>query len=270
MKKIAITAALEAGSILQKHFGRLKSVEKKFQAGLVTVADRESERRIVHIISRAFPNHSVLGEEGSAIDNKSDYKWVIDPLDGTTNFVHGLQFFCVSIGLEFKKEIILAALYAPLLGEFYLASKNQGAYLYCLPMHDKKKLSIKDLRRPKKLHVSRAVKLSESLMVTGFSYHTTKDKLNREMSNFSKIMSKTKAVRRLGSAALDLCYVGRGIFDGYWEKGLSPWDTAAGILVVSEAGGKVSDYSNKKYNLYGPEIAASNGPIHKQLLNLLS
>ncbi len=263
MKKVAIEAAWAAGRVLTSHFGKIKNIEKKHKAGLVTEVDRASEKEIIKIISKAYPNHFILSEESGKIgEEKADYRWIIDPLDGTTNYVHGLQFFCVSIALEERGKVILGVVYAPALGEFYISEKGQGAYLYKIDPSLPFRMTEKEGTR---LKVSKTSKISDALIVTGFSYKKT-DNVTVELNSFKKFLALSRAIRRLGSAALDLSYVARGVFDAYWERGLKPWDTAAAQLFVEEAGGKVSNFKNSTYNYYKSELAASNGLLHKAIL----
>ncbi len=268
MKEIAIEAALEAGNVLSSHFGKIKKIEKKDKAGLVTEVDKKAEAVVLSIISKSYPDHSFLCEESGKKENaNSDYKWIVDPLDGTTNYVHGLQFFCVSIALEERGKVVLGVIYAPALGEFYISEPGQGAYLYELPPF------LKDpqhqyLKNPHKLQVTKTISLDDALMATGFSYRRSEN-ITTELESFKKFLAQTRAIRRLGSAALDLCYVARGIYDGYWERGLSPWDTAAAQLIVTEAGGRVTNFSGATYDYYKPDIAASNSVLHALILKNL-
>lgn len=265
MKEIAIEAALAAGNILTTHFGKIKNVQKKDKAGLVTEADKNAEGVILSIISKSYPKHSFLCEESGKTEKAdSDYRWIIDPLDGTTNYVHNLQFFCVSIALEERGKTVLGVIYAPALGEFYIAEPGQGAYLYELPSFLKSPHR-EYLKNPHQLHVTKTNSLDDALMATGFSYRRTEN-ITTELESFKRFLAKTRAIRRLGSAALDLCYLARGVYDGYWERGLCPWDTAAAQLIVTEAGGKVSNFSGAAYDYYKSDIVASNTALHELIL----
>jgi len=265
MKDIAIEAALEAGNILSTSFGKIKNIQKKDKAGLVTEVDKNAEGMVLKIISKAYPKHSFLCEESGKTDiADSNFRWIIDPLDGTTNYVHGLQFFCVSIALEERGKVVLAVIYAPALGEFYVAEPGLGAYLYDLPPFLKNPHH-EYLKNPRKLHVTKTNSLDDALMATGFSYRRTEN-ITTELESFKRFLAKTRAIRRLGSAALDLCYLARGIYDGYWERGLCPWDTAAAQLIVTEAGGKVTNFSGAAYDYYKSDIVASNSALHKVIL----
>lgn len=245
-------AALEAGRFLLKGLSQTKKVTYKGQVDLVTRFDRRSEEIIYDRLSRAFPGHSFLAEEEIRHDRDSDYCWLVDPLDGTTNYAHGLPVFCVSIALAFRNEIILGLVYDPNRKELYTATRGHGAFLNGKP-----------------IRVSRTRKLDRSLLATGFPYDVRTSQDNN-LDHFANFAVRAQAIRRLGSAALDLCYVACGRFDGYWEKKLKPWDLAAGALLVEEAGGRVSDLAGKKFRLPGPHIVASNGYIHRPMLEILS
>ncbi|MBC2709881.1 MAG: inositol monophosphatase [Desulfosarcina sp.] len=250
IKRVGIAAACNGGKILQEHFGRLRSVRKKGAIDLVTEADIRSEAAIIDTIAKAFPDHAILAEEsGSHAGNGG--RWIIDPLDGTTNFAHNLPLFCVSIAFAVNDGILAGFVLAPLLGELFVGVKNQGAQLNGTP-----------------IFVSRTRTLSESLLVTGFPYdhQTIFDSL---MGRFGGCLAATQGVRRLGSAALDLCYVASGRFDGFWEQHLKPWDTAAGFLVATEAGARTTVFSGASYSIDQDEIVSTNGTIHDELLNLL-
>jgi len=250
-KKIAIQAAFKGGEIVQKCRGRIKRTRYKGVVNLVTEADRLSEDAIIKIIRKSFPEHDILTEESKGYEKESDYKWVIDPLDGTTNYAHGFPVYCISIGLEKEGEIILGVVYNPVLEELFVAEKNKGAFL-----------------NGKKIHVSSQRKLSRSLLATGFPYDIRESKVNN-LDHFRNFALKSQAIRRAGAAALDLCYLAKGIFDGFWELKLSPWDTAAGSLIVKEAGGKVTNFSGKKFSIYQKNILATNGKIHNQMVSVL-
>lgn len=244
-------AALEAGRYLLEGLSQTKRVTYKGQVDLVTGFDRRSEEIIYDRLGRAFPGHSFLAEEEIKRDRDSDYCWLVDPLDGTTNYAHGLPVFCVSIALAFRNEIILGVVYDPNREELYTATRGHGSYLNGKP-----------------IRVSRTRKLDRSLLATGFPYDVRTSQDNN-LDHFANFAVRAQAIRRLGSAALDLCYVACGRFDGYWEKKLKPWDLAAGALLVEEAGGRVSDLAGKKFRLPGPHIVASNGYIHRPMLEIL-
>jgi myo-inositol-1(or 4)-monophosphatase len=257
--QIAIKAALKAGKILTEHAGKVQKIGYKDEVNLVTEVDCLSEENIIGIIKDAFPEHSIMTEESEGKKTESEYKWVIDPLDGTTNYAHDFPSYCVSIALEKEGEIILGVVYNPNLDELFIAEKGKGAYLYQgkNPEEGKRRIS-----------VSTTEQLSNSLLATGFPYDIRTSKIDN-MNHFANFYKKSQAIRRAGSAALDLCYLAMGRFDGFWELKLSPWDTAAGSLLVKEAGGKVTDFSGGPFNIYLKEILASNGKIHQQMINVL-
>ncbi len=254
MLQIAVEAAMEAGSFLQEHVGKIKNIEKKIgqETNLVTEIDKQSEAMIVKKIREHFPTHAILGEEGGALDSSSEYKWIIDPLDGTTNYTHGLPIYCVTIGIEYRGEIVAGAIYNPNDKELFTAEKGKGAFL-----------------NGKKISVSASDRLIDALVVTGFPYNV-KENPENVIQHFVNFLPVTQAVRRLGSAAIDLAYVACGRFDGYWEVFLHPWDKAAGILLVTEAGGKVSNFADDPSDtIYQPNTLATNGAIHAQMLDIL-
>jgi myo-inositol-1(or 4)-monophosphatase len=259
-KKIAVQAALKGGEILRKHRGKVKNIGYKDEVNLVTEVDKISEEAILQIIKKHFPDHAILTEESEEFipgGNKSKfiYKWIIDPLDGTTNYAHGLPIYCVSIALEENGKIVLGVVYNPNLGELFVAEKGKGAFLSWG-------------KTKKRISVSQATQLSKSLLATGFPYDIRTSKINN-LDHFANFYKKAQAVRRGGSAVLDLCYLAMGRFDGFWELKLSPWDTAGGSLMVEEAGGKVTDFLGGPFNIYLKEILASNGKIHQQMREVL-
>lgn len=254
MIQIAIEAALEAGKFLKYNVGKIRNIEKKHgeETNLVTEIDKQSEALIMKKIRQHFPSHAILGEESGSDNVSSDYKWIIDPLDGTTNYTHGLPVFCVTIGIEHQGEIIAGVTYDPNADELFTAEKGRGAYL-----------------NNKKIRVSSRNQLIDSLLVTGFPYNV-KDNPDNVVQHFIHFLPVAQGVRRLGSAALDLAYVACGRLDGYWEVILNPWDKAAGILLVQEAGGKVTDFIGDEKNIiYTHNTLASNGNIHPLMLNVL-
>ena len=242
---------MKGGEVLQKYQGKVKKIGYKGVENLVTEVDCFSEDVIIKIIRKNYPQHDILTEESRGYEEKSECKWIIDPLDGTTNYAHGFPVYCVSIALEKKEEIILGVVYNPVLKELFVAEKNKGAFL-----------------NGKRIYVSKTRKLSRSFLATGFPYDIRESKINN-LDHFSNFALKSIAVRRAGSAALDLCYLAKGIFDGFWELKLSPWDTAAGILMVKEAGGNVTNFSGRKFSVYEKEILATNGRIHNQMIQIL-
>ncbi len=250
-----IAAARASGRVLMKYFGSGKfKVSEKDQAGLVTNADLESERACVRLLKKARPDFGFLTEEATTTLHKIDEvpgRWIIDPLDGTTNFVHGFPMFCVSLAAEWEGEIVVGVIYHPVLKDTYSAIRGKGAYL-----------------NGKKIKVSRTKQLRDSLLSTGFTYR--KDEwLHAEMEAFERLSGIARAIRRPGSAALDLAYTARGVFDGFWERRLSPWDVAAGGLIVQEAGGKVTDFKGNPFKIDDKEILASNSALHEELRNTI-
>ncbi len=248
----AVKGAKAGAKILLKYLNSLDSVEYKGKIDPVTIADKQSQKTIISTIKKSFKDHNFIAEEKDTFENKnSDFCWIIDPLDGTVNFVHGVPTFCISIGLMYKKEIVSAVIYAPALKELFIAEKGKGSFL-----------------NGKKIRVSKIDKMIRALPVTGFPYYA-QEKPDRVLKNFKNVMMKTQGMRRFGSAAIDMAYVACGRFDFFWEEGLKPWDVAAGILIVTEAGGKISDYTNKNDYLFGQTIVASNKLLHVQILKIL-
>src|SRR5258708_5304575 len=238
--------AREAGALLMSFFGKV-AIEYKGDVDLVTQADRSSEKMIVERIRKQWPEHDLIGEEGSRRETGSDFRWYIDPLDGTTNFAHGYPVFCVSIALEFKGERIAGVVYDPSRDEMFAAEKGSGSFL-----------------NGRTVHVSSIAKLKESLVSTGFPSH--KRHKNPNIHFYHQITLRSHGVRRAGSAALDLCYVACGRFDAYWEFNLNAWDTAAGVLLVQEAGGKVTDFTAGPFNIHNREDFGYKCFLHSELL----
>lgn len=239
--------AREAGALLMPYFRRRVTVEYKGEADLVTEADRNSEALIRKRIQALWPDHDVLGEEEGLVDTGSEYRWYVDPLDGTTNFAHSFPMFCVSLGLEHKGQRIAGVVYDPTRDELFAAEKGSGAFLNGEP-----------------IRVSKIAKLKESLVATGFP--SQKRHKNPNIHFYHQITLLSHGIRRAGSAALDLCYVAAGRLEGFWEFNLNPWDTAAGVLMVEEAGGRVSGFDGSPFKINSNETLASNGSIHQQLL----
>ncbi len=252
IKQVGIRAAYRAGEILKNHFGHLTSVTKKGAIDLVTVADIESEQAIVETVRSRFPDHAILAEEGGAMNGDRTYRWIIDPLDGTTNFAHNLSIFAVSIAFACKDELMMGIVFNPINGELFIAIKSRGAQLNNQPIRVTNHQSVK-----------------ESLLVTGFPYDLD-NRPDSLMTRFSNCLAGAQGIRRLGSAALDLCYVACGRFDGFWEENLNPWDTAAGALIVEEAGGKVTDYDGAPFHVDKKQILSTNGQIHSEMISLLT
>ena len=254
MLTIAIEAAREAGTFLLENVGKIKNIERKIgqETNLVTEIDKQSEALIIKKIQQHFPDHAILGEESGAHAQKSEYRWIIDPLDGTTNFTHGVPIFCVTIGIEHAGEIIAGVIYDPNTNELYTAEKGKGAFL-----------------NGKRIYVSKTETLINSLLVTGFPYNVNENPQN-VIEHFINFLPKAQGVRRLGSAAIDLAYVACGRFDGYWEVFVHPWDKAAGILLIQEAGGVVTNFENDANDIiYNPNTLATNGLIHKKMLDVI-
>jgi len=249
--KLAVVAAREAGGYLKDNLYRRHFVRFKGEIDIVTEADQQAESMIIAAIHNQYPDHDILAEESPATHAGSLYRWIIDPLDGTTNYAHGYPVFCVSIALEREGISILGVVFNPMLGEMFVAVKGQGAFL-----------------NDKPITVSETTELSRSLLATGFPYDIRFTKENN-MDHFESMALKAQAIRRAGSAALDLAYVAAGRFDGFWELKLSPWDTAAGCLLVEEAGGTITDLHGEGFTLTAPHIVASNGRIHGQILSVL-
>ena len=219
---------------------------------MVTEADHASEKAIIDVIKLAYPGHFILSEETGEIVTDSEYKWIIDPIDGTVNFANGIPICCVSIGLEKAGQMLLGAVYNPLMNEMFFAEKGQGAFL-----------------NDKKISVSSKTEVIKSCLVTGFPY-TYLDMPNGPLEVFERFIRKGIPVRRLGSAAIDLCWVAAGRFDGFYEHHLQAWDAAAGFLIVEEAGGKVTDYKGDYYSPYQPHLLATNGKIHEEMLDIIN
>jgi myo-inositol-1(or 4)-monophosphatase len=253
MLQIAIETALEAGKYLKENVGKILHIEHKggHETNLVTEIDKKVEEMIIGKIKKHFPNHDFLGEESGSAEIKSECRWIIDPLDGTVNYTHGLPIYSVSIGLEHEGKIVLGVVYDPSLDELFTAEKGKGAWL-----------------NKKRIQVTKTQKLIESLVVTGFSYAINKNP-EPDLTHFRNFVIESQAVRRLGSAALDLSYVACGRFDGFWEGTLNPWDIAAGVLLVMEAGGKWTDYRGVPSNVYNKQVLATNGLIHEQMMAVL-
>jgi myo-inositol-1(or 4)-monophosphatase len=244
--KVAVDIAREAGEILREGFERPKTITYKGEVDLVTESDRRSEELVVSRLKKHFPDHGIVAEEGSGTATSTKYCWHVDPLDGTTNFAHGYPCFAVSIGLVEDSKPIVGVVFNPVANELFAAVRGEGAFL-----------------NEKRIRVSAVETLANSLVATGFPTHLRKKSSNMEY--YWQFTLRTHGVRRDGSAALDLCSVACGRFDAYWEFGLSSWDTAAGVLLVEEAGGTVSDLTGQPYGLGGPSLISSNGRIHMEL-----
>ena len=250
--ELAIDAARQAGGLLKRRLGRIKSIAYKGRMNLVTDVDIKSEALIVSRLRKACPGHNILTEEkGGVIAAGTRFSWLIDPLDGTTNYAHSFPFFAVSIALLEWKKPVVGVVYDPMRDELFYASRSQGAFL-----------------NRKSIRVTQTKSLGQSLLATGFPYQFGRA-MKRNVDNFSAFMLKAQAVRRAGSAALDLCYVACGRFDGFWELDLHPWDTAAGVIIAEEAQGKVTTFSGREFDPFKREIVCSNSAIHDKMLKTL-
>lgn len=254
MLKQTLLKAVQAGAgELTRFFnGDFTISNKEGINNLVTEADHAAEKAIFNVIQENYPDHYILSEETGEIIQDSIYKWIIDPIDGTVNFANGIPICCVSIGLEQAGEMIMGAVYNPFFNEFFFAQRGFGATL-----------------NDKLIRVSDKANVISSCLVTGFPY-TYLDMPNGPLQVFEKLIRNGVPVRRLGSAAIDLCWVAAGRFDGFYEHKLAAWDSAAGFLIVEEAGGKVTDFQGKKYSPYQPHIIATNGRIHDELLKIVN
>lgn len=241
-----------AGEILRFFNNDFKITNKEGVNNLVTEADHASEKAILSVIKATFPDHQVLAEETGEIIQDSRYKWIIDPIDGTVNFAHGIPLNCVSIGIEHECEIIMGAVYNPHFNEFYFAEKGKGSTL-----------------NDKPIHVSNETQTIKACLVTGFPY-TYINTANGPLEIFERFIRKGVPVRRLGSAAIDLCWVAAGRFDGFYEHKLEAWDSAAGYLIVEEAGGKVTDHEGNKFSIYQHKVLATNGKIHDEMIAVIN
>ncbi len=248
---VAVAVALDAGAILRGRYGQPHDISLKGPLDLVTEADRAAELLIASRLRSAFPDHDLLGEEGSRSENTgARYRWVIDPLDGTTNFAHGLPTFAVSIALEDAGQPVAGVIYDPMRNELFRAIKGGGATLNGEP-----------------IHVSGIEQLQSAILVTGFA-HTLEQRRLQGLA-WCGLLERVRALRQTGSAALNLCYVAAGRLEGYWERGIQPWDVSAGALLVSEAGGRVTDREGGPFNAHDRVVVATNGLVHQDLLAIL-
>jgi len=251
LKECAIEIAREAGIFLKDKLNSVHTIDYKGEINLVTEVDKISEEMITSKINALFPDHDILAEEFTDIDRGSDFRWIIDPLDGTTNYAHGYPYFCVSIALERLNTMTVGIVYDPMLDEMFVAEKGKGAFV-----------------NDREIHVSNTRGIIKSLLATGFPYDIREDSHNN-LNYFNEMILEAQAIRRAGSAALDLAYVAAGRFDGFWELKLNPWDIAAGWLLVEEAGGIITDMGGNDYHLESSSILASNGRIHKEMMDVL-
>lgn len=249
LRQVLFSCLEESGKILRQGFGKTLKISKKGPVNLVTDIDLASEKKIVSILKKNFPDHRILTEESNPYETSSGFRWIIDPLDGTTNYAHQISLACVSIALEFNGELLFGGIYNPLQNELFFAEKGGGAFL-----------------NGKRIQISKTKKLQESLLVTGFPYDRL-EKAEFYLKFFKAMMVRCQGVRRLGAAAIDLAYVACGRFDAFWEFNLKPWDVAAGILIVEEAGGKISDFKGRPVKIDSPlQMLASNGKAHSQIV----
>jgi len=251
LKAVALAAAHEGGNFIRSRLDRTRRIEHKGEIDLVTEADLGAEKLIIDTIRTSFPDHTILSEEQGLTAGRTRYQWIIDPLDGTTNFAHGLTTCCVSIAVVKENQPLVGIVWSLFSEELFLAVRGEGAFL-----------------NGRRLSVSDADQVQDSLLATGFPYNV-KEIMVPVMNRFTRCLEASQGIRRFGSAALDLCYVAAGRFDAYWEEQLHPWDTAAGHLIVTEAGGHVTDFNNCPFVPDMKSILASNGRIHNQMLELL-
>jgi myo-inositol-1(or 4)-monophosphatase len=252
LKKVLLDAAQEAGKIILQYFNGVFKIEHKDGINnLVTEVDKHAEAKIIDVIRATFPDHSIISEEVGELKTASDYQWIIDPIDGTVNFAHGVPICCVSIGLMHKDKLLMGTVYNPMMNELFFAEKGKGSTLNGNP-----------------IKVSGNGNFKTAFLVTGFPYNWP-DGAEHPIKVFEKLVLEGLPVRRLGSAAIDLCWVACGRFDGFWEYNLQPWDVAAGYLIVEEAGGRVTDFAGKDYDVFDKETLATNGLIHDDMLGVI-
>lgn len=250
--EVAENTAREAGVVLLENLGKVKEIEFKAKNSLVTEVDKLSEEIIISNIKKSFPSHAIFAEESGRDSETSDYLWLIDPIDGTTNYAHAYPFFSVSIALEVDGQVEVGLVYDPVKDEMFTAKKGEGAFLNGKP-----------------ITVSKSHSIEHCHVCTGFM-HEVEWMVEANIKHFGNFIRRARAVRRDGSAALDLCYVACGRFDGFWELGLNPWDTAAAVLILKEAGGHVCTFTGNEYNIYMKEILASNSIVHDQMIEILA
>ena len=247
--EVALEAARKAGNVLRDGFGARPEIKYKGEVDLVTETDERAEEVIREVLLGAYPLYGVLGEEGGETSGGEDARWIVDPLDGTTNFTHKLPMFAVCIALEKAGEVVLGVVYDPINEETFVAERGRGARL-----------------NDEVIGVSDAEELVRALVVTGFPYE--RDEVPAAVDLFGRFAMRAQGMRRLGSAALDLCYVAAGRLDAYYERGIHAWDVAAAGLILEEAGGRITDYADRPFELEGEEMVASNGPLHPALIEL--
>ena len=251
-KAVILEAVDESAKILLGYLDTDFEIgRKRDYSDLVTEVDNKSEAKIIEVIHKHFPGHNVLSEEIGNLNIPSDYVWIIDPIDGTINYAHSVPIFCISIALEIKKEVVMGVVYNPLSKERFFSEKGKGSYL-----------------NDKKIHVSDSPALRDSLLVTGFPYGA-KDNMDHCIDHFVNFVKLGLPIRRLGSAAIDICYTACGYFDGFWEVNLNAWDVAAGYLIAKEAGAVITDFFGKDYSIYNRQILTTNGKIHSEMIEVL-
>ncbi len=252
--KNTMLRAIHAGAEILRHYfeGTFEIQSKDTLNNLVTEVDKKSEDAIIDVIKSEFPEHFILSEEVGELSTSSNYKWIIDPIDGTVNFAHGIPICCISIGLECDGQMLMGAVFNPFMNELFFAERGKGAFLNNKP-----------------LKVSANAQMEIACLVTGFPYRWAAIDTD-PIPVFERFVRLGLPVRRLGSAAIDLCWVAAGRFDGFWEYNLNPWDVAAGYLIVEEAGGRISNFNGDPYNVYDKQTLATNGKIHEQMLALIS
>jgi myo-inositol-1(or 4)-monophosphatase len=254
LKKVLLDATHEAGKIIQSYFnGTFVINHKEGINNLVTEVDHLAEQKIISVIKATYPTHSIIGEESGENIQLSDYQWVIDPIDGTVNFAHGIPLCCVSIGLLLNGRVLMGAVYNPMMNELFFAEKGKGATLNGKP-----------------IKVSGKSDFKTAFLVTGFPYKWPENSLEHPVKVFERMVLEGLPIRRLGSAAIDLCWVACGRFDGFWEYNLSAWDVAAGYLIVLEAGGTITDFDGNIGNVFDKQTLATNGLIHKDILSVIN
>jgi len=244
-------AAQKAGRMLKENIDVPREIFFKGAVDLVTNFDNQSQKMIFNHLSMRFPDHNFIAEEGLHEEKGTEFRWIIDPIDGTTNYAHSFPIFSVSIALEKKGEVVIGVVYDPMREELFSSVRGEGAFL-----------------NGKKIKVSSVDDIDKSLVATGFPYDVRESNVNN-ISHFNNFLTRTQAIRRCGSAAMDLCYVACGRLDGFWELKLSPWDVAAGALIVREAGGRISDFQNREFRIFGSEVLATNSLIHKHMKDVL-
>lgn len=251
LKDFAVNLAQQAGGLLADKFNQPHEIQYKGEINLVTEADKMSEDLIIAAIIKSYPDHGILSEESPAYNSQAGLRWIVDPLDGTTNYAHGYPVFCVSVALEREGEIVLGVIYDPMREDLFIAERGGGAYL-----------------NGKRLNVSATATLSRSLLATGFPYDI-RESADNNINHFKLMAMEAQAIRRAGSAALDIAYLACGRFDGFWELRLMPWDMAAACLMVQESGGVISNIAGDRWDIYSTDVLVSNGLIHEQMISVL-